>query len=69
MKTFAYIFTAFAFSALMIAPKIPKFYPPKEVKEQRRTIVYQEKKLERLIEKIEFELVKDSLKIENKKIR
>lgn len=67
MKTFAYISAVLVFSALIMIPKIPKFYPPKEVLQQRRSIVYQEQKLDRLIDKIEFELVKDSLKIESKK--
>jgi hypothetical protein len=69
MKTTIYIVTILAFSALIISPKLPKVYPPKEVLEEKRSIVFKERKLEHLIEKIEYQVTQDSIKIESIKSR
>jgi hypothetical protein len=61
MKTTFYVIAIIAFSALMLSPKMPKDYPPKIVLEQRKEIVCKEKKIELLIDKIESQLVKDSV--------
>jgi hypothetical protein len=63
MKTTFYIIAIVAFSALMLSPKLPKAYPPKEVVEQRREIVVREIKLDKLISEIEVTLAVDSVKI------
>ena len=51
------------FSAVMLSPKMPKEYPPKAVLEQRADIAVKEIKLKNLINKIEYVIKKDSLKI------
>lgn len=53
-----------AFSALVIAPIMPKSFPTEEVKQERRTITYKEEKLGRLVKSIEYQIKKDSLEIE-----
>jgi hypothetical protein len=63
MKTAFYFIAIVAFSALMLSPKLPKTYPPKEVVEQRREIVVREIKLNKLISEIEITLAVDSVKI------
>lgn len=67
MKTAIYIVTILAFSALIISPKLPKEYPPKEVLQERRSITFKEQKLEHLIEKIEHQIAQDSLNIKSLK--
>ena len=63
MKTTFYFIAIVAFSALMLSPKLPKIYPPKEVVQQRREIVVQEIKLDKLISEIEVKLAVDSTQI------
>lgn len=63
MKTSFYFIAIVAFSALMLSPKLPKVYPPKEVVEQRREIVVKEIKLDKLITEIEVKLAIDSTQI------
>ena len=64
MKTTLSIMAILVFSAIMLTPKIPKEYPPKEVLEQRADIVLKESKLNNLIDKIEYTIEKDSLEID-----
>ncbi|MDR6844500.1 hypothetical protein [Flavobacterium granuli] len=66
MKTTFYIIGIVVFSAIMLSPKLPKFYPPKEVIEQRKEIVYKEIKLNKIISEIETKLAVDSVLISNK---
>lgn len=61
MKTTIYVIGFIAFSALMLSPKLPKEYPPKEVVEQRKEIVYKEAKIERIINSIESNILLDSI--------
>ena len=61
MKTTLSLLAILVFSAIMLTPKIPKDYPPKEVLEQRADIVLKESKLNNLIDKIEYVIQKDSL--------
>jgi len=63
MKTTFYLIAIVAFSALMLSPKLPKIYPSKEVVQQRREIVVQEIKLDKLISEIEVKLAVDSTQI------
>jgi hypothetical protein len=63
MKTTFYIVAIVAFSALMLNPKQPPEYPPKEVVEQRKEIVFKEQKINSIIKKIEYNLAIDSVQI------
>ena len=64
MKTAFYIVAIVAFSALMLSPKPPSKYPPKDVMEQRREIVFKEQKINSIIKKIEYNLAIDSIQIQ-----
>jgi hypothetical protein len=63
MKTAFYIVAIVAFSALMLTPKEPKMYPPKEVLEKRKEIAFKEKEINSIIKKIENNLAIDSIRI------
>lgn len=67
MKTTLYVIGIIAFSALMLSPKMPKEYPPKVVLEQRKEIVFKEAKIERIIDRIEYNLKLDSIHRQNHK--
>ena len=64
MKTTFSLLAILVFSAVMLTPKIPKEYPPKEVLEQRAKILKKKKKLEQLISTIENTIAKDSLALQ-----
>lgn len=69
MKTTTYIIGLVLFSAVMLSPKEPKFYPPKEVLEQRKDTAEMEVKLNQIITEIaevEAEMVADSLLVDKK---
>lgn len=63
MKTAFYTLFIVAFSFLSIKAIIPKEYPPKSVKEQQAVIKIKERKLDDLINKIEYHLEVDSIKL------
>jgi hypothetical protein len=65
MKSTIYLTALVLFSALLLSPKMPKEYPPKKVLDQRESIVFKETKIDHLINKIEFQLAKDSIVIKN----
>jgi hypothetical protein len=64
MKTTLSLMAILVFSAIMLAPKIPKEYPPKEVLEQRAEIVLKEKKLDHLIDNMEYIITVDKMNVE-----
>lgn len=63
MKSTFSLIAFLAFSALILAPKMPKEYPPKAVLEQRESIVFKEMKIDRMINKIEYHIAEDSIQI------
>ncbi len=63
MKVITCSLLAFVFSALMFPPTLPKSYPSKEVIQKSRVVVYQEQRLRRLVESVEYQIKKDSLEI------
>jgi hypothetical protein len=67
MKTTLYVIGIVAFSALMLSPKLPKAYPPKEVIQQRKEIVCKEAKIEKIINSIESAIILDSIHLVKRK--
>lgn len=63
MKTVFYTIGILTFSAIMLSPRQPKEYPPKEILEQRKYIVRKEHKIEKLITQIEDRIEQDSIQI------
>lgn len=64
MKTALYALAIVVLSFASIKAIIPKEYPPKKVKEERVSIRVKEQKLNNLIDKIEYSLQVDSIKLE-----
>lgn len=62
MKTTIYILIVVVFGGFLFIPK-PKYYPSEKEKIQRETIVFKENRLDHLIDKISYQLEKDSLQI------
>ena len=65
MKTTLSALFLVALSFVSIKAIIPKEYPPKSVKEERISIKLKEQKLNNLIDKIEYDLEVDSIKLAN----
>jgi hypothetical protein len=65
MKTTLSVMAILVFSAIMLTPKIPTEYPPKQVVEQRADIVLKEHTLDNLIDKIEYTIAVDSLALKS----
>lgn len=63
MKTVFYTIGILTFSAIMLSPRQPKDYPPKDILEQRKYIVHKEHKIESLINQIESRIKQDSTQI------
>lgn len=63
MKVATCSLLALVFSALMFPPTLPKNYPSEESVKKGRVIIYQEQKLKRLIESVEYQIKQDSLEI------
>lgn len=63
MKSFFYTISLVIFSAIILKPKTPTIYPPPEVIEQQKEIVLREIMLDNLINKIEYNVVIDSISI------
>ena len=61
MKTTLSLLGIMVFSALMLAPKIPKDYPPKKVLDQRADMAVKEIELKVLINKVEYLIAVDSI--------
>ena len=64
MKTALYALAIVVLSFASIKAIIPTEYPPKKVKEERVSIRVKEQKLNNLIDKIEYSLQVDSIKLE-----
>jgi len=64
MKTALYALVIVVLSFASIKAIIPKEYPPKRVKEERVSIRLKEQKLNNLIDKLEYDLKVDSMKLE-----
>ncbi|MBP1222670.1 hypothetical protein [Flavobacterium sp. 1355] len=64
MKTALYALVIMVLSFASIKAIIPKEYPPKKVKEERVSIRLKEQKLNNLIDKLEYDLKVDSMKLE-----
>jgi hypothetical protein len=63
MKTTLSLLAILVFSAIMLAPKTPKDYPPKRVLEQRVQILVKEKHLDHLIDDMEEIITVDRQKV------
>lgn len=63
MKAVFYTIGILTFSAIMLSPRQPKDYPPKDILEQRKQIVHKEHKIEKLITQIETRIEQDSIQI------
>lgn len=63
MKTTLSLTLVMVFSAIMLSPKLPKEYPPKKVIHKREQVVLKERVLENLIDKIEYTIAVDSMRI------
>lgn len=68
MKTTFSIVALLVFSALILAPRMPREYPSKDVVAQQADIVMKEGNLNLLINKIETNLAIDSIHIKSLKI-
>jgi hypothetical protein len=64
MKTALYALVIVVLSFASIKAILPKEYPPKRVKEERVSIRLKEQKLNNLIDKLEYDLKVDSMKLE-----
>lgn len=54
---------ALVFSALVFSLTLPKDYPSEDIIQKGRVVTYEEQRLKRLIETVEYQIVRDSLEI------
>lgn len=63
MKTTISILIFMVVGFICFTPRMPAPYPPESVLKQKESITFKEVKLDRLINKIEYEIHKDTIEL------